>query len=133
MKKAKKIFEIGTKSYSLALGRLLALRKELSEQTHAQLSALVMKKIVDKIQELGFESLSKKMAGKLGKPIDGLYNDITEEKKAYFIESITTYWEKGYNQNEAAKTATKVRKRQETLARIAEANKKSREQNQEKT
>ncbi len=123
-KTPKKVFDLGSKSYSLALGRLLQIRKELSEQKYAQLSALAMQKIAEKIELIGFEKIAKKLFDKLGKPTDGLYQDITPEKITLFIEAATLYWQKGYAQNEAHKAEVKAIKRQETLARIAETTKK---------
>ena len=122
-KKTSKTRKLGEKSYSLLLGRLLALRRELSEQKHAQLAALLMQKIIQKLEELGFPAPAKKLKAKLGESIEGLYQDITEEKKKLFLDTATQYWQKGYEQNEAKKMAIKAQKRAATLARLAEASK----------
>ncbi|TAE06551.1 MAG: hypothetical protein EAZ95_19040 [Bacteroidetes bacterium] len=131
MKKKKTVptLTLGTKRYSLALSSILALRRELQEHKYAQLSALTMHKIASKIQLLGFEKPAKKLFDKLGEPIEGLYQDITDDKKRLFIEAVTEYWQKGYDQQEAFKKARKAQKRAETLARIAET---KRQQAQEK-
>lgn len=114
------ILEVGTKKYSLALGALLTFRKELAAHKHAQLAALTMHKIATKIQLLGFDKYAQKLFGHLGVPVNGLYEDITENKKLFFIETITTCWEQGYQQNEEAKQTRKIQKRKETLERLAQ-------------
>jgi hypothetical protein len=126
-KKAIKKLLVGTKPFSLALGAILALRRELQDHKHAQLSALTMQKIAVKIQLLGFDKSAKKLFDKLGLPVEGLYQDITEEKKQFFVDTITETWEKGYNQNETFKKEQKIKRRAETLARIAERNRQEAE------
>jgi hypothetical protein len=106
-KKTIKKLAFGTKSYSLALGSILALRRELQAHKHAQLAALTMQKIAAKIYLLGFDKQAKKLFDKLGEPVGGLYQDITEEKKQFFIDSISECWQKGYDDNEAFKKEAK--------------------------
>ncbi len=124
--KTKKI-EVGTKSYSLNLGIILKLRKELNAHKHAQLAALTMEKIVSKIFALGFEKQADKLKTALGSPTNGLYQDITDLKKQQFVDAITAVWAEGYALHEAYKKDEKAQKRTETLARLAEKKKQNAE------